>query len=298
MARGRPPFIHMAKGQVLRFFELSKKRVFTGDELATILQDNRDVWRLPQRMTGGKFIDFLRENGALREVRFSLQDASPDEKPTFVRYAWGESSPLHLALSLRKHSFLSHSSAAFVLGLSDIVPRRIFVNFEQTPKPSDRGSLSQKGIDAAFRRPQRQSSQIFQFEDHSVMILNGKHSGRFEVGEVKWLDEILISSKLERTLIDLTVRPVYGGGVPQVLEAFRRARETASTMKILAVLKRLDYVYPYHQSVGFYMERAGFKPTQYERLKEPGLEFDFYLSYDMRETEYNSDWRVFFPKGL
>lgn len=298
MARGRPPFIHMAKGQVLRFFELLKKRVFTGDELAVILQDNRDAWRLPQRMTGTKFVDFLKENGALREVTFTLQEDPSDGKPAFVRYAWGEASPLHLALSLRKHSYLCHSSAAYVLGLSDIVPRRVFVNFEQTPKPSDRGSLSQKSIDAAFRRPQRQSNQIFQFDDHSVMILNGKHSGRFEVGEVKWLEDIFISSKLERTLVDLTVRPVYGGGVPQVLEAFRRARETASTMKILAVLKRLDFVYPYHQSVGFYMERAGFKPAQYEKLKELGLEFDFYLSYDMRETEYNSDWRVFLPKGL
>ena len=132
--------------------------------------------------------------------------------------------------------------------------------------------------------------------NHSVMLLNGKHSGRFEVGDVKFLDDVFTSSKLERTLVEMTVRPVYAGGVAQVIEAFSRARETASTMKLLAVLKRLDYVYPYHQSVGFYMERAGFKPAQYEKLRELGLEF--YLSYDMRETGYDSGWRIFSPKGL
>lgn len=296
MPKGRPPFIHLAKGLVLRFFEASKARVFTADELAGILQENRVAWRLPQRMTGTKFIEFLKENGSLRQVTLALEGGA--ENRDIIRYAWGNASPFHVALSLRRQSFLSHSSAAFVLGLTDVVPGRIFVNVEQTPKPSDKGSLSQKSIDAAFRRPQRQSNQIYLFEDHSVVLLNGKHSGRFEVGEAAFLEDIFISSRLERTLVDLTVRPAYGGGVSQVLEAFVRARETASTMKLLAVLKRLDYVYPYHQAIGFYMERAGFKPEQYGRLKELGLEFDFYLAHDMREMEYNSAWRVFFPKGL
>jgi hypothetical protein len=296
MPRGRPTFIHLAKGQVLRFFEVSRDRVFTAGELAGILQENRDTWRLPQRMTGTKFIGFLKENGSLREVTLALEDAS--QKRDVIRYAWGDASPFHVALSLRRQSFLCHSSAAFVLGLTDVIPRRIFVNVEQTPKPSDKGSLSQKSIDAAFRRPQRLSNQVYLFEDHSVVLLNGKYSGRFEVGEVTFLEDIFISSRLERTLVDLTVRPVYGGGVQQVLEAFVRARETASTMKLLAVLKRLDYVYPYHQAIGFYMERAGFKPEQYEKFKEPGLEFDFYLAHDMREMDYNSTWRIFYPKGL
>lgn len=296
MARGRTPFIRLAKGQVINFFEVSKQRVFTPDEIAWVLQRNRDAWRLPQRMTGTKFIEFLRENGSLHEVAIAYEDHP--RKKNIVRYAWGETSPLHVALSLRKQSFLCHSSAAFVLGLSDVVPRRIFVNIEQTPKPSDKGSLSQKGIDVAFRRPQRQSNQVYQTEDCSIVLLNGKHSGRFEVGEVEFLENTFTATRLERTLIDLTVRPAYGGGVSQVMEAYQRAKDSASTMKILAVLKRLDYVYPYHQAVGFYMKRAGFKAGQYERLKELGLEFDFYLAHDMRETEYDSEWRIFHPKGL
>jgi hypothetical protein len=294
MARGRTPYLHVAKGQVLSFFETAKARVYTLDQLARILEEHRAAWRLPQRTTGIKFIEFLKQNGALREI--TIRDDARDKST--VRYTWGEASPLHVALSLRKDSYLCHSSAAFVLGLTDVVPRRIFVNIEQTPKPTDRGSLSQQRIDFAFRRPQRQSSLIYKFDDYSVVLVNGKHSGRFEVGEVEFLDQIFTSTRVERTLVDLTVRHAYGGGVSQVLEAYKRAKESASTMKLLAVLKRLDYVYPYHQAVGFYMQRAGFKPEQYTRLKEPGFEFDFYLAHDMRETEYSSEWRIFYPKGL
>lgn len=247
-------------------------------------------------MTGTKFIEFLQANGSLREIRVAY--GAQSKRPDIIRYAWGGASPLHVALSLRSKSYLCHSSAAFVLGLSDVVPRRVFVNIEQTPKPSDKGSLSQKGIDVAFRRPQRQSNQVYTFDEYSIVLLNGKHSGNFEVGEVQFLEDVFTSTRLERTLVDLTVRPAYGGGVSQVFEAFSRARETASTMKLLAVLKRLDYVYPYHQAIGFYMERAGFKPEQYEKLREPGLDFDFCLAHDMREMDYSSEWRIFYPKGL
>ena len=73
--RGRPPFINMAKGQVLRFFGNSKKRIFSAEDLALIVEENREAWRLPQRMSGAKFVDFLEENGSLREVKFTFAEA-------------------------------------------------------------------------------------------------------------------------------------------------------------------------------------------------------------------------------
>ena len=64
------------------------------------------------------------------------------------------------------------------------------------------------------------------------------------------------------------------------------------------MLKKLDYVYPYHQAIGFYMERAGYKPAQLERLRSMGLDFDFYLTHGMREPEYSKEWRLYHPRGL
>lgn len=278
----------MAKSEILGHFSRSRKRVFTGDQVFAELQANRAAWRVPQRVTGAKFIRFLQEEGVFREVpiRFDRLEKS------FVRYACPDASPLEIALSLNRKSFLCHSSAAFVLGLSDVVPRRIYFNVEQTPKPLPRSALTQEGIDAAFRRPQRQSNQLYEFEDYSAVMISGKHSGHFEVGEVAFLDPVFSSTLLERTLVDLAVRPACGGGVSQVLEAYRRARETASTMKLLAVLRKLNYSYPYHQAVGFYMQRAGFRPEQYSRFQAAGLLFDFYLAHNMGPTDYDSAWRI------
>ncbi len=83
-----------------------------------------------------------------------------------------------------------------------------------------------------------------------------------------------------------------------MLEAYRTARGRASVNVLIATLKKLEYVYPYHQVVGFYMQRADFPVTSLEALQRLGLEFDFYLTYGMREKEFISDWRLFVPKGF
>ena len=67
---------------------------------------------------------------------------------------------------------------------------------------------------------------------------------------------------------------------------------------MIAMLKKLDYVYPYHQAAGFYMQLAGYDPSRYERLKKLGLKNDFYLAHDIRDRAYSDEWRLFYPKGF
>lgn len=134
-----------------------------------------------------------------------------------------------------------------------------------------------------------------------AVILNGKHSDRLEVGQVsapKDTGEPLDVTKLERTLIDLVVRPAYAGGVKQVLAAFQRAKERMSVETLITTLKRLEYVYPYHQAIGFYMERAGYEPAKLAQLKNLGLEHDFYLAHGLKELIYDATWRLHRPKAL
>lgn len=288
--------LKLALPAISELMERNPKRVFTYAEMTSLLERNRTAWNVPDYVTTGNFVLTLTEYGKLRQVELSSD--SHEKARIASRFVWGEVSPLAVVASIRSGAYISHGSALFLHGLTDQVPRTLYVNKEQSPKPSPDGTLTQEALDRAFSRPQRRSTFTYKYEDWNVVLLSGKNTGRLEVGPALVAGAQVDVTRVERTLIDITVRPGYAGGVFQVLEAFRAARDRVSVNTLLATLKGLDYVYPYHQAIGFYMQKAGFEPSRYERLRTLGLSFNFYLSHAMTEKEFNSEWRLFVPVGI
>lgn len=240
------------------------------------------------------FIEFLLREGIVQRV--SLESL---RYPGFIRYALPTASPFAVALSLRRGSYLSHASAVFLHGLTDQLPQRIYANREQSAKPESESEITQRALERAFAQPQREAHYIVSGPGYEVVLLNGKQTGRLEVGALPGPQgEPLEVTKLERTLIDITVRPLYAGGVYQVLAAYRAAKERVSIGVLLATLKRLDYRYPYHQAIGFYLERAGYDEALLGRVEQLGMELDFYLTHGLRRRAHSARWRLFFPEGL
>lgn len=291
----RPTRLTIAKKDIFAGLESTGRKVFSPAQLAGILSENREFWRLSRGTTVAQFIEFLAKQGKLRKSVLKSEAYGRE----IARYSWGEASIYEVAQSLMPKGYLSHGTAVALHGLNDLLPSRVYVNVEQSAKPPPKGGLTQRGIDQAFSRDQRQSNMTYEFEGRSITIINGKHTDSLGVEEILGpSEERLRVTDLERTLVDIAVRPAYAGGLFQVLEAYRTARGRVSTNRLLATLKKLNYVYPYHQSVGFLMERAGYDRKLVELFKQPGLDYDFYMTHGITNPKYSSEWRIYYPEGI
>lgn len=279
---------------VAQFFDAQPRHVFRETELKEIISQNADAWQAPERLRSvSKFAQQFLEKG-LQKVTLASEHYR-----NATRYVWGEVRPYELAISLGKHAYFSHATAMFLRGLTDQIPKTIYVNEEQTPKNFGPPVLTQQGIDRAFAGKQRTSRAIFTHEGIRALVISGKSTGRLEVGRIEAPDSTIAeATKVERTLIDISVRPDYAGGPQQVLAAYEAARDQVSTNVLVATLKKLDYAYPYHQTIGFYMTRARYSEKQKDLLKRFGTNFKFYLTYGMKNPDYDSEWNLFFPKGF
>lgn len=286
--------LQKASREITRYFEAAPQRVYSRGELRSIYLRYRLDGKVPAHITADKFVDFL-----LRETKFKRVLLRSLNYSALERFAWGEVSPYLLALSINRGSYLTHATAIFLHSLTDQIPRTVYVNREQSPKPKQEGALTQEALNRAFSNKQRRSNYVFQYEGWKFVRVNGKYTNNLGVVSLRDREgETLPVTGLERTLIDIAVRPDYAGGVFQVLEAYRAAKAKMSVNILMAFLKKLDYVYPFHQVIGFYMKKAGYEREQCERFKRLPQEFDFYLAHNIREKEYDTEWRLFVPKGL
>jgi hypothetical protein len=159
--------------------------------------------------------------------------------------------------------------------------------------------LTQEGISRAFAGKQQQSNLTYTCSGISVTMISGKNTNRLGVETIVGpASESLQATNLERTLVDIVVRPAYAGGISQVLKAYRAAKDRMSADQLVDILKKLDYVYPYHQSIGFLMQKAGYPEKRFVQLRALGLHHDFYLAHGLQQLEYSKDWRLFYPKDL
>lgn len=286
----------IAKPDIEKHFDNLSPQIYYGKDLGKILADNRNSWRLTQSLSTENFIAELISQAKLKTI--SLHSVNYDK--TLTRYAWGANPSIYqIALSIKPNSFVCHYTAMFLHNLTQQIPKKIYINTEQSKKPVLSKTLEQSRIDLAFKGKDRTTQYFFNFENWEIYCISGKNTGNLGVEELQISEsEKIPVTSIERTLIDISVRTIYAGGVYQVLNAYKEAKGKFSINKLVAMLKQLDYTYPYHQVIGFYMERAGYNDSQLHLLKKIEMKYDFYLDYDMKEKDYSKEWKLYFPKNF
>ena len=295
--------LHIAKPDIIKAFS-ERPPVLSESMISSLLQENRAFWRLTRTLGTRPFIDFLLKHTPLRKLSIPLP-----RRPV-SGYVWGDVPLMEGLQGLIPRSYFSHYTALRLHGLTEQVPKTLYLTQEKL-RPRSRESaapllpMDQAAIDTAFLQPPRLSSNVAELPDEGlrVMLLEGADHGNFGViehalnlGGTRL--QHLRYTNLERTLIDCAVRPFYAGGVAEVLKAFRQAREQLSVNALNATYRKLGLAYPYHQAIGFYLEQAGYPQNRVALFRRHPIERDFYLTHQMGRTTYVAGWRLYVPEGM
>lgn len=287
--------LYFLKPKIIEVLEEHEKTVFNSKDITSVMKYCKDNLGLTMSTKIEEFINFLVENNILKEYILLF------ENKEIKRYSLKTDLSIYeLALSIRKNAYLSHYTALYLNNLTNNVPKNIYINVEQTLKENKNNILIQENIDKAFSKDLRITKNIYKSKDNysKIFALNGKYTNNKGVKYISHHDSVLPVTNIERTLIDITVRPQYAGGTTEVLNAFKMAKEKVSINKLNAMLRQLNYIYPYHQAIGLYMEKAGYSEKQLNLLKKNPIKFNFYLTNNMKNPLFSHKWKIYYPREL
>jgi predicted transcriptional regulator of viral defense system len=277
------------------FFDNSAVKSFTAKVFSDIFNRNKEEWRIPSNRYASQVLSYLVQK-EMMVVNHFLNNANQEK----LIYSWKTQDEYTIMSGLKNDAYYAYYSSLFLHQLTLQIPKTVYLNFEhkRSVRESDNDThLTQEAIDQAFNGSQRKSSLSFSFNDKKIILTNGKFTNKLGVIKRKTHAQCFEYTDLERTLIDIAVRPVYAGGVFEVREAFTLAKDRLNVKRLADYLAELNYIYPYHQVIGFYLEKSGYDKSDIELFRKE-MNFNFYLTYDIRNKEFSEKWKLFYPKGI
>lgn len=295
MVRGRPSKLDIMNKNlkdIVHFFEDNYATdVFLPTQFHGIIDDLKDKEILLKTTGFEEFLSFLMDNNILKEIKIKFP------RKTYHLYVYSPNNefnldPLKIVSTFKEDGYFSHYTAAFLHGLTENIVKTIYFS-QQNSTVHKPGSLIQKNIDVAFSKPVRESKNFSHFEGQKIVLLESV----FRDKGINQIDGFNVSN-VEKTLLDITVRPNYSGGVHEVLNIYKNARDRASVNRLRAYLKQANYTYPYHQAIGFYLEHAGYPENVLKLLESFPQEYDFYLTHNIKDKKYSDRWKLYYPASL
>jgi len=273
-----------------KFDELGEK-AFPKTYLYRLFEQERKNWKISSSKTSAHFISFVLKENIV--IEHTLND--PRGKNHHI-YSTGAFDDFTIFNALHPKGYFTHYSAMFLHQLTLQIPKSYYLNVEHT-KDFPVQALTQQAIDRAFSQAQRIATNTLTYKTKKVYIINGKNTSGLGVIQRNLKTESYRFTDLERTLIDIAIRPVYSGGVFEVFGAYQAVKKQLDPVKLEAYLTQLNFTYPYHQVIGFYLEKAGYD-TRTLKLFEKDKQFKFYLTYNIRSKEFSPRWNLYYPKGF
>lgn len=280
---------------ILSFFNTNVE-FYRTKELRKIYDESINKKFVYSSTTFAAFLKFLIENNVY-EKKVILD--FPSKK--YTRYFVKTPSLYKSIQSISTKAYFSHYSAVEYHNLTNNLPKTIFISIEKSKplKEIPKKQLLQEEVNKAFYMPPRISKNLTIEDTYTINLLQSKYSDALGIIHINYNDANINITDIERTLIDITVSPYYCGGCFEVLNVYKKAKGRINVKKMHEMLLKLDYIYPHHQAIGFYLEKAGY-PEKDLKLFDYDKNLRFFIQRELKEKDrkYSERWNLFYPEFL
>ena len=277
---------------------------FDEKNIYEFLDANRSDIRM-KSFSLNKFIKYLIEHNFISLFEF---ENKLNDKNIYISKYFNDKSDyakaLEIATLLIPKSYLSYFSSMYYHNLTQQLPKRIYLSVERKSN-APHNELQQDIINKALCKDGRKPTVVLSILGYEIYLLHSKEANRVGIKIVQLYDKDYRISTLERTLIDIVVRNDLSGGIEEVVQVYKKAfqeyKKDISINKIIFILKKLNYIYPYHQVVGYLLSKSGFDATKFK--KEFEFKNDFFLTRgiineDINNLDYDDEFKIYIPKIL
>lgn len=209
--------------------------------------------------------------------------------------------PYEIAHAMFPQEYFCNLSSIYYHSLTNQVPKAIYIC--TSAKRINVNTVNNNELRRAFIKPHRHTNHVYTLNDYKVIVVERARISDSGVVESHPPSTLLPNTSrvtcIERALIDAVVSPQYNGGIVSVYTYFRNARDMLNMARLIKIYRQLDFVYPYSQSIGFLLDRAGMPKYASVIYKKFPPERSFFVDHDAKTSWiYDKKWNLYYPAGL
>ncbi len=241
----------------------------------------------------------LRKNGVVNSYKLTAKNSKT--VTLYCSRKLDKLNPYEIVQAMFPQGYFCNLSSIYYHSLTNQVPKALYICYEKKPaKRINVNTVNNNELRRAFIKPHRHTNNVYTLNDYNVVVVERARISNSGVVESHPPGTLLPNKShvtcIERALIDAVVSPHYNGGIVSVYTYFRNALDMT---KLIKIYRRLDFVYPYSQSIEFLLDRAGMSKHASVIHKKFPPEHSFFVDHDAKTSWiYDEKWKLYYPAGL
>lgn len=277
----REDYYTQNKKEILRI--VKKKAFFSINDIAIILDELKEENLVSNSLTQNDFYLKLLDDGLVAHT-ITIRDI---EK---IRYTLNKQFNIYdFVYSLEKNGFFSMFTSLNIQGLTNFRDNFIFISKERMKRVNFKSKdITQEAIDKAFTNKPRRTKAYATIYNYNIVILESNNTQ--EIGIIKYKDYKI--SSINRAFVEIISNIQYSKTPDDVIYEFKNLKDKLDINEIFNIIEKFDFVYPYYQLAGYYLEKIGFLKEELSKFFNKKTDLIFYTIKNKEKYTLDEYWAI------